>query len=127
MAGSVGGEKREGRGSNPRPPTAHRSPLRRPGESTILSGYVACRMYLIMAVTGLGYLALTWSTVVLLGGFVTALQNKDFWCLTTISMLQAARSTLPIHIALPFQLAFCLTLQNPPFLGFSNGQGNHVD
>ncbi|TKV99806.1 hypothetical protein SEVIR_8G068000v4 [Setaria viridis] len=90
MAGSVGGEKREGRGSNPRPPTAHRSPLRRPGESTILSAYVACRMYLIMAVTGLGYLALTWSTVVLLGGFVTALQNKDFWCLTTISMLQAA-------------------------------------
>ncbi|CAL4899274.1 unnamed protein product [Urochloa decumbens] len=47
--------------------------------------------YLLMAVTGLGYLALMWSTVVLLGGFVTLLHKKDFWCVTVISMTQAAR------------------------------------
>ncbi|CAN6356179.1 unnamed protein product [Urochloa humidicola] len=47
--------------------------------------------YILMAVTGLGYLALMWSTVVLLGGFVTVLHKKDFWCVTVISMTQAAR------------------------------------
>ncbi|CAO2140713.1 unnamed protein product [Urochloa humidicola] len=88
MAGGVGGEKREDRESDPPPPEVH--PRHLPGESTALSAYVGGRMYLIMAMTGLGYLALTWSTVVLLGGFVTALQKKDFWCLTIISMLQAA-------------------------------------
>ncbi|CAL4899245.1 unnamed protein product [Urochloa decumbens] len=47
--------------------------------------------YILMAATGLGYLALMWSTVVLLGGFVTVLDKKDFWCLTVISMTQASR------------------------------------
>ncbi|CAN6342956.1 unnamed protein product, partial [Urochloa humidicola] len=47
--------------------------------------------YILMAVTGLGYLALMWSTGVLLGGFVTVLQKKDFWCITVISLTQAAR------------------------------------
>ncbi|OEL22200.1 hypothetical protein BAE44_0016781, partial [Dichanthelium oligosanthes] len=42
-----------------------------PGESS-LSRYVLLVTCLLMAVTGLGYLAFTWSTVVLLGGFVTS-------------------------------------------------------
>ncbi|CAN6347772.1 unnamed protein product [Urochloa humidicola] len=53
--------------------------------------YVTGSTYALMAATGLGYLALTWSTVVLLGGFVTVLHKKDFWCITVISMTQAAR------------------------------------
>ncbi|CAO2143590.1 unnamed protein product [Urochloa humidicola] len=64
--------------------------LYQPGEVS-LDIPVYTLTYLLMATTGLGYLALTWSTVVLLGGFVTSLQRKDFWCLTVISMMQAAR------------------------------------
>ncbi|CAO2148140.1 unnamed protein product [Urochloa humidicola] len=64
--------------------------LYRPEEASLV-GPVYTLTYLLMAITGLGYLALTWSTVVLLGGFVTSLQRKDFWCLTFISMMQAAR------------------------------------
>uniref|UniRef100_A0A452ZX76 Uncharacterized protein n=1 Tax=Aegilops tauschii subsp. strangulata TaxID=200361 RepID=A0A452ZX76_AEGTS len=66
---------------------------KRPEEMS-LNSYALLQAYVLMAVTGLGYLALTWSTVVLLGGFVTSLGKKDFWCLTSISMVQAARSVL---------------------------------
>lgn len=67
----------------------------RPEEKS-LNIYVLWQAYVLMAVTGLGYLALTWSTVVLLGGFVTTLGKKDFWCLTAISMIHAARSVINV-------------------------------
>ncbi|KAF7050133.1 hypothetical protein CFC21_058542 [Triticum aestivum] len=87
------------------------NPEKRP-EDKSLNSYALLQAYVLMAVTGLGYLALTWSTVVLLGGFVTSLGNKDFWCLTCISLVQAARifndsgdNLFPIFLTLMQKLA----------------------
>ncbi|KAK3118053.1 hypothetical protein QOZ80_9BG0693540 [Eleusine coracana subsp. coracana] len=46
-------------------------------------------VHVSMAMAVMAYLAFTWSTVVLLGGYVTSLEKKDFWCLTLISLLEA--------------------------------------
>ncbi|KAF0894627.1 hypothetical protein E2562_001923 [Oryza meyeriana var. granulata] len=44
-----------------------------------LKGNLALQVYIRMAYTIMVYLAFTWSTVVLLGGYVSSLQKKDFW------------------------------------------------
>lgn len=86
----VGGVRRKSRREGKESGAPKMATFYPPGRLSF-STYVNSLTYLLMAVTGLGYLALTWSTVVLLGGFVTSLQRKDFWCLTVISMMQAAR------------------------------------
>lgn len=60
-------------------------------EVRFINRYVFLQTCVLMAVRGLAFLALTWSTVVLLGGFVTLLQEKDFWYLTVISLIQSSR------------------------------------
>ena len=41
--------------------------------------------------TGVGTLAFIWATVVLLGGFSTSLHKADFWVITGIVFVQAAK------------------------------------
>ncbi|KAG2566021.1 uncharacterized protein LOC120681410 [Panicum virgatum] len=54
-----------------------------------MKGNLAVQAYIKMGCTIMVYLAFTWSTVVLLGGYVGSLQRKDFWCLTIITVIEA--------------------------------------
>ncbi|CAN6374593.1 unnamed protein product [Urochloa humidicola] len=65
--------------------------LKRPEEKSI-NKYVLAQTYTLKGMTGLGFLALTWATMILLSGSAgTSMANKDFWCVRGICMIQAAR------------------------------------
>ncbi|XP_015692523.1 uncharacterized protein LOC107304171 [Oryza brachyantha] len=81
MTGSIKAEQPEGRRRD--------SPWRRQ-EDLLINDVVIAQAIVGMLVTGSGFLALTWSTVVLLGGFVSALPIKEFWFLTAIGTVLAS-------------------------------------
>lgn len=66
-------------------------------EVRIINRYVRFRTSMMLVFKAVGSLALLWSTVVLLGGFVTLLNKVDFRYLTFIGFVQAAG--LVIHLS----------------------------
>ncbi|KAM0841090.1 hypothetical protein ACQ4PT_059228 [Festuca glaucescens] len=63
---------------------------RRRPEVRIINKYAVLVAFIRIGLKGIGALALLWATVVLLGGFVSDLKEKDFWSLTIIAFIQAA-------------------------------------
>jgi hypothetical protein len=59
-------------------------------EVRFINRYAVLLTYVLMGLRGMGGLELLWASVVLLGGFVSALNKKDFWYITFIALVQAA-------------------------------------
>ncbi|KAG8089568.1 hypothetical protein GUJ93_ZPchr0011g27346 [Zizania palustris] len=55
----------------------------------VIKAVVTMEVQILTAMKVMAYLAFTWSTVVLLGGYVSSLQRKDFQCLTVITVIEA--------------------------------------
>jgi len=60
--------------------------------------------YVSLAVKASGILALLLSTVILLGGYVQSLGKKDFLCVMSITVIQAAGSVISSIYLCPFSL-----------------------
>lgn len=71
--------------------------VRRP-EVRFINRYAVLRTYVLMGLKGTGALVVLWATVVLLGGFVSKLEKKDFWYITFIAFVRAGGLVLSLII-----------------------------
>ncbi|KAL5204747.1 hypothetical protein ABZP36_009618 [Zizania latifolia] len=55
----------------------------------VIKAVVTMELHIATALKVMAYLAFTWSTVVLLGGYVSSLQRLEFRCLTVITVIEA--------------------------------------
>jgi hypothetical protein len=69
-------------------------------EAKLINSYAKSMCLMALALNGLSVLIVTWITVVLLGGFVSVLETKDFWSLTVITVIQLP-GLVPL-LAIPF-------------------------
>ncbi|PVH39298.1 hypothetical protein PAHAL_5G472900 [Panicum hallii] len=60
-------------------------------EELRLNVCLVTEVFVQILATGVGTLAFIWATVVLLGGFSTYLHKADFWVITGIVFVQAAK------------------------------------
>ena len=100
--------------------------VERPEE--LINRYVRLMTATANITSGLGTLALLWSTVVLLGGFVAVLGMKDFWTLTLLSFLMASRYACTSHyVKYHFQGRLqCICRSGLPSRPYARVSKNHV-
>lgn len=60
-------------------------------EERLINDYAVVQEAVRKMVTGVAFLAVSWSTVVLLGGFVTELPAMEFWFVAIMSLVLASR------------------------------------
>lgn len=85
----------------------------------LINGYVRLLTATANITSGAGTLALLWSTVVLLGGFVSVLGIKEFRILTVlISFLMAFRYVLCVPSNASIVLCPCISGTHLPALNF---------
>jgi hypothetical protein len=58
-------------------------------EVKLINGFAVLMGNLMMAVKGLAFLVIAYTSAIFFGGFVSMLE-KDFWCLMVITLVQPA-------------------------------------